>query len=127
MTKQEFTQRVLVEVSDKEFEAINEVYMNSDLEKDAFCKVWKKMNKTRVDDAKRAKEIEAREEAARDSLFKWFTRTHEAVIKGYCTPIAYTDLTCREVVAMSHAGIMLEDSFLGDVRFRVGRYLGIIR
>lgn len=47
MTKQEFEARA-IKVSDKEFEAINEVYMNCDLDKDEFCKVWKKMNQSRV-------------------------------------------------------------------------------
>lgn len=47
MTQIEFTQRVGIEVSAKEFEAINEVYMNSDLDKDAFCRIWVKMNKAR--------------------------------------------------------------------------------
>ena len=48
MTQQEFTQRVNVEVSNSEFEAINVVYMNSELDKDEFCKMWVKMNKTRI-------------------------------------------------------------------------------
>ncbi len=51
MTQQEFTQRTKVAVSDSEFWAINEVYNNSDMDKDQFCKWWKKANKSRVDDA----------------------------------------------------------------------------
>lgn len=39
MTQQEFTSRTLVEVSNKEFWAINEVYNNSDMDKDEFCKM----------------------------------------------------------------------------------------
>lgn len=35
-------------VTADEFAHINEVYMNSDLDKDEFCKVWAKMNKSRV-------------------------------------------------------------------------------
>lgn len=51
MTQQEFTQRTKVVVSDSEFWAINEVYNNSDLNKDDFCKWWKKANKSRVENA----------------------------------------------------------------------------
>ena len=40
MTQQEFTSRTLVEVSNEEFWAINQVYNNSDLDKDEFCKMW---------------------------------------------------------------------------------------
>lgn len=47
MTQKEFEARA-IEVSTKEFEAINMVYMNSDLEKDEFCKMWCKMNASRV-------------------------------------------------------------------------------
>ena len=39
MTKQEFTNRTLVEVSDEEFNAIQTVYYASDLGKDEFCKL----------------------------------------------------------------------------------------
>lgn len=48
MTQVEFTERTQVNVSSQEFNAINEVYMASDLDKDEFCKVWKKMNASRV-------------------------------------------------------------------------------
>ena len=52
MLQLEFTERTKVQVSDEEFEAINEVYMNSDLDKDSFCVLWCKMNRSRVDAAK---------------------------------------------------------------------------
>jgi hypothetical protein len=52
MTQQEFTQRTNVQVSNTEFDAIHEVYMNSDLDKDEFCKMWCKMNRSRVERAK---------------------------------------------------------------------------
>ena len=52
MTQQEFHTRVQMEVSAEEFEAINVVYMHSDLGKDEFCALWVKMNQTRVSQAK---------------------------------------------------------------------------
>lgn len=52
MLQSEFTERTKVQVSSEEFEAINEVYMNSDLDKDSFCALWCKMNRSRVDAAK---------------------------------------------------------------------------
>lgn len=55
MTQREFTQRTLVEVSAEEFNAIHVVYLASDLDKDEFCKVWCKMNKTRIQAAKVAR------------------------------------------------------------------------
>lgn len=61
MTQQEFETRA-IPVTSKEFESINEVYMNSELDKDAFCKAWCKMNNSRVKaykENKKNKEIEA--------------------------------------------------------------------
>ena len=52
MLQSEFTERTKVQVSDEEFEAINEVYMHCDLDKDSFCVLWCKMNRSRVDAAK---------------------------------------------------------------------------
>ena len=69
MTQQEFETRTNVAVSSKEFDAINEVYMNSDLDKDEFCKVWCKMNASRVLNAKAEAIKKAREEANRE--FAW--------------------------------------------------------
>ena len=54
MTKQEFTSRVLVEVSNEEYQHIESVYMASDMDKDAFCAMWSKMNRNRVNKAKEA-------------------------------------------------------------------------
>lgn len=48
MTQIEFEKRVEMEISSYEFDAINVVYMNSDLDKDEFCKMWVKMNKSRI-------------------------------------------------------------------------------
>lgn len=52
MLQNEFQTRTKVNVSVEEFDAINVVYMNSDLDKDEFCKMWCKMNASRVRAAK---------------------------------------------------------------------------
>lgn len=54
MLKQEFESRVNVEVSAEEYAAIEIVYMNSDLDKDAFCKMWKRINKKHIAELKAA-------------------------------------------------------------------------
>lgn len=48
MTRNEFETRTGVQVTDTEFWAINEVYNNSNVDKDEFCRLWKKMNPVRV-------------------------------------------------------------------------------
>lgn len=69
MTHAEFFNRTNVTVSSEEFDAINTVYMASDLDKDAFCKMWCKMNYKRVNDAKVQAIAKAREEARRQTLW----------------------------------------------------------
>ena len=60
MTQQEFTTLTKVQVTAREYEAIEEVYLNSDLDKYEFAKMWMKMNKSRVRAAK--EEARAKEE-----------------------------------------------------------------
>ena len=126
MTQQEFTQRVNVEVSNKEFEAINEVYMNSDLDKDEFCKMWVKMNKTRVQNAKVERMIKAKDEAYRDALHKFYTKNND--VNEFMTPICYVKISTYEVQAMSYAGIKVANEnghakYLSDIRYEIGKFL----
>ena len=48
MLKQEFEDRTKIKVSDEEYESINEVYNNSDVDKDEFCAAWVRINRKRV-------------------------------------------------------------------------------
>ena len=77
MTQQEFTQRTNVEVSYNEFNAIHEVYMNSDLDKDEFCKMWVKMNKTRVEKAKAEAKAQEEEMAKMDYLYNLYHKYND--------------------------------------------------
>ena len=128
MTQQEFTERTKVEVSSTEFEKINEFYMNVECDKDEFCKMWCKMNPSRVKNAKVERMMKARDESYRAALRKWFDKWNntQKFYDNYNTLIAYTRMTVYEVQAMSYADIRLEGS-LSDVHFKVGQYLGIYR
>lgn len=61
MTQHEFESRVGVKVSTIEYASIERVYMDSDVEKDEFCKLWSKMNRNRI------AAIQAEKKAASDS------------------------------------------------------------
>ena len=76
MTQQEFTKRTQVEVSNSEFDMINEFYMNCECDKDEFCKMWVKMNPSRVKEAKVEKMLKAKDEAYRDALHKFYNKTN---------------------------------------------------
>ena len=77
MTQQEFTNRTNVEVSYNEFNAIHEVYMSSDLDKDEFCKMWVKMNKTRVEKAKAEAKAQEEEMEKMDYIFNLYHKYND--------------------------------------------------
>ena len=82
MTQQEFTSRTLVEVSTEEFWAINEVYNNSDIDKDEFCKLWRKMNASRVAEAKAQAKAQAKQE-------RIFAKISDLILKLTCKNTAF--------------------------------------
>ncbi len=64
MLQLEFKDRTGVDVSLEEYQAIDKVYMESDLDKDEFCKMWCKMNISRIKASKKTlaeKEAKAKE------------------------------------------------------------------
>lgn len=130
MTHQEFFERTKVEVSNSEFEMINEFYMNCECDKDTFCKMWVKMNPNRVMNAEVERKIQQRDSAYKSCLEKWFYkwRNTRKFFENYHVSIAYTKLSAYEVRAMSYAGICLHENIsLSDVHYKVGKYLGIYR
>lgn len=75
MNKQEFENRVHLSVSVTEYDAIEKVYMNSDLDKDEFCNFWCKMNKSRINKAKaEAKEAE-KKQALREKVWNLYEKS----------------------------------------------------
>ena len=66
----EFVERTGVYVSIGEFGIINDMYMLADVGKDDFCKLWVKMNFSRVKDAKEQKAKEEKEAKAIEYITK---------------------------------------------------------
>lgn len=73
MLQHEFESRVGIEVSAQEYAAIEQVYMNSDVEKDEFCKLWAKMNCQRI------ARIKAERKAA--AVFKALPIEEQVIVK----------------------------------------------
>ena len=74
MLQSEFTKRVGMEVSNAEFDAINVVYMASDLNKDEFCKAWAKMNASRIKLYKATQKIKAEKDALKERMWKFLNK-----------------------------------------------------
>lgn len=70
----EFVERTGVYVSIAEFDAIVEVYNNSDVDKDTFCKLWAKMNFARV-------KAEKEQKAKKEKQHKVWSDLHDVFIK----------------------------------------------
>lgn len=113
MTQQEFTQRTLVAVSTKEFWAIHEVYMNSDLDKDDFCKAWAKMNASRVKAAKEA--IKVARDAEKQAEIKMAVKAIEIRIDGMPYEMRQHLCGCvlskQELNTLEAAGINTKDGY----------------
>lgn len=108
MRQSEFETRVHMNVTAKEWSHIEEVYMNSDLDKDAFCALWVKMNQTRVNKAKAERKAAEKEQAKCEKLWhiveKHMNDNWEASLK-----LAEDVLSANQVKVIESAGIYLYD------------------
>lgn len=130
MTQQEFTQRTNVEVSNKEFDAINEVYMNSEVDKDEFCKMWCKMNQKRVKAAIEAEKAQAKKAELKEKAFEVYS-----AINGICwedaAKSAEVYLTPKQKRTLNLVGITVENEGVSfpkrvyEIAYELGKYLGI--
>lgn len=135
MTQREFETRVRIEVSSKEFDSINEVYMNCDLDKDEFCKMWVKMNAKRVKRILEEQKERERLEAQREKAFHIFED-----IKSMSNHtdtmfrLAVNVLTDKERAFIESIGINMEgqNSYgirffksIFDVTFELGKFAGV--
>lgn len=128
MTQQEFQERVKMTVSAEEFEAVNHVYMLSDLNKDNFCKMWVQMNKSRVERA--AKEAKAKNEAMenKDRAYKIFEKLKVLINKNSDNYFrsAHLLLGARDLQFLQGMlSIEVDEMSGGNLRFKLGQFIGI--
>lgn len=128
MRQFEFEERVGMTVTSKEYEAIEMVYLFSDLDKDEFCKMWVKMNRNRVHEAKdRARKVR-KENADRERL--WDIR--EKLDRDF-DKLAADVLGSRDKAFLEGKGFKFEEirycqrwfKTVSSLRYEIGCYLGI--
>ena len=107
MLQSEFQNIVKMTVEPKEFEAVNTVYMNSDLNKYEFCALWIKMNQSRVNKAKEEAKANAKAEALRDKLWNIIAKFGDKDWSWKERTFASTALNKREEKAIEEAGLKL--------------------
>lgn len=104
MTIQEFQSRTQVSVDVSEFESITTVYMQSDVDKDTFCKMWCKMNATRVMAAKE----QAKKQQTIDKVFSMVMTNPEWTDVEHYNDIAVAVLSSKDKALIESIGISLE-------------------
>ena len=81
MLQSEFKERTGIDVALDEYRAIEVVYINSDLDKDEFCKMWCKMNASRIRKAKEEAKAKKEERKHRESLLAIFYKLDREIHK----------------------------------------------
>lgn len=104
MTIQEFQSRIQVSVDVSEFESFTTVYMQSDVDKDTFCKMWRKMNATRVMAAKG----QAKKQQTIDKVFSMVMTNPEWTDVEHYNDIAVAVLSSKDKALIESIGISLE-------------------
>lgn len=104
MTIQEFQSRTQVSVDVSEFESITTVYMQSDVDKDTFCKMWRKMNATRV----MAANEQAKKQQTIDKVFSMVMTNPEWKDVEHYNDIAVAVLSSKDKALIESIGISLE-------------------
>lgn len=104
MTIQEFQSRTQISVDVSEFESITTVYMQSDVDKDTFCKMWCKMNATRVMAAKE----QAKKQQTIDKVFSMVMTNPEWTDVEHYNDIAVAVLSSKDKALIESIGISLE-------------------
>ena len=137
MTKQEFENRVKVQVTDQEYYSVIEpMYMNSDVDKDEFCAMWRKMNHKRVK-AYLADQLKRKQEQERkDRLFdlKWEIECLPAEKKHTFAVLYFTE---KQMQDLKDVGIetdgwnkwlqIHEQKRLSDIHYDLLKFFGQIR
>ena len=129
MTQQEFFNRTNVKVSEDEFWAINAMYNYCEVDKDEFCKMWCKMNKSRVDAAKRKIKAQKKDDKCKAILDKWFDGLKNSLYleQNYDLLFVYSKIPAGFVEALSRFDLRIESrDSLSDVYFKVGFKFGYI-
>lgn len=112
MLQKEFEDRTGVKVSLEEYSAIETVYMASDLDKDEFCRMWCKMNTSRIKVAKKAqaeKEAKARENTRLLNIIGKLEKKHHYNIAE--EPLTVCLLSKSDVDFLQKIGIQMRISF----------------
>lgn len=127
MRQFEFEERVKMQVSQKEYEAIEVVYLSSDLDKDEFCKMWVKMNKSRVAAAIEAEKKRQERVELEDRAWLVYFKVKNTIDADYNRWDDYCSslLNQKEQTLVEKLGMKTAWKSLGMLRYELAQFLGI--
>lgn len=127
MRQFEFEDRVKMQVSQKEYEAIETVYLYSDLDKDEFCKMWVKMNKSRVEEAKEAERKRQEMDALIDKTWSVYFKVKNLIDADFdkWNDFCFSYLNKKETELVEKIGMKVTYNRLGNLRYELAQFLGI--
>lgn len=114
MLQSEFKERTGVDVTFEEYQAIEKVYMESDLNKDDFCRMWCKMNASRIKAAKKAlaeMEAKAKETDRLLGIINKIDRKRQKIHYDFVEePLSVQFLSESEICFLQNCGIKMNIS-----------------
>ena len=127
MRQFEFEDRVGMTVSQREYEAIETVYLFSDLDKDEFCKMWVKMNKSRVEEAKEEERKRREADVLKDKAWLLYFKVKNMIEEDFDKWNDYCNccLSQKELSLVEKLGMKVTWNRLGSLRYELAQFLGI--
>lgn len=122
MLQSEFEERVRMNISCEEFQHINEVYNNSEVDKDEFCTMWVRMNRTRVEKAIANRKKAAELMALKDKVWDIYMKVKNLPYTQDCR-LAIDKLSARDIKTLAKAGFEAERYNISNLRYKLFRYL----
>lgn len=119
MQQKEFEERVQMQVSAEEYSHIETVYMMSDIDKDEFCKLWVKMNKTRVHAAIEKAAERRKQGEVRENLWLIIEKYSSKDIYWEIVTTTYSALTKKERATIEKANMELKIGTLPKSMFKM--------
>ena len=123
MMQFEFEARTGVSVSADEYAAIELVYMESDLNKDDFCRIWSKMNKTRISEYKKAQKERRKAEDLKWSIGEICLRFRGASSDIWESKMI-NHLNKKEITVIEAAGFDPRE-FVWSINYKLMKFAGI--
>lgn len=124
MLKSEFEERVKMQVNPEEWDAIQIVYNNAEVDKDEFCKMWAKMNLNRIKAAVEKSKKQQEEAKLKEKCWHILEKLNKIRCQ-YKWKFAIDFLSSRDCQTLSQAGLYPKEEDVWQFTGRLRKYLTV--